>query len=1064
MPEIHPETRSEDLILGLDIGTNSVGWSLVRYAQSQPEEIVALGSRVFDAGMEGSITHGKEESRNKKRRDARSLRRATWRRKRRKRSVYRLLQESGLLPEVDISDSDAINVALTRLDQELCAKLTASGDHREAQLMPYLARIQCTKGPVDPFVLGRSLYHIAQRRGFQSNRRTAVREDEDLGQVKSAIAALAEDIRSEGGEAETLGGYFASLDPNEERIRTRWTGREMYRDEFERIVATQRPHHDSLSDERVDALRAAIFNQRPLRSQKHLVGTCELERKQRRCSIALLEYQRFRLLQTVNNLRWLPDGGAERDFTREERCRLVDELHVRPELSFAKLRELLGLKRNSGRFNLELGGEKRIVGNRTNSRLRSFFEDSWDQFSDDERASIVHDLLSIQNPAALERRAVERWRLDPERSSVFANDLLLEEGYAPLSLQAIRKLLPRLEEGIPYSTVRKEVYPDSFRPSVAMDRLPPLARTDLETRNPAITRTVSEVRGVVNAIIRQYGRPGLVRIELARDLKQPRRRRQEISRQMRDREKVRERAKKKLLDSELGSGRASRADIEKIILAEECDWTCPYTGRGFGMTDLFGPSPTIDVEHILPFSRCLDNSFLNKTLCDLRENRLVKRNRTPFESYAGDPARWEDVLDRVRNFKSDPLTVRRKLERFSQEELSSARIDEFSERALSDTRYASRLVADYVGLLYGGRVDCEGRQRVQVSSGQATAILRREWGLNALLGGEASKTRLDHRHHAIDATVIALTGPREVKRLADAAKRAADRGSHRLFEEVPLPWSRFRTDVNERIHGCVTSRRPSRRLRGPLHEETLYSRPLPWKEKNGKETRRPRIRKPIEQLSKGEIKRIADPAVRDAVEQELADFVRREEGKADASKVFSDPSRIPSLDNRDGSKTPIRRVRIAANVKQATPIGSGPGRRYVAPGSNHHMAIVAFLDEDGNEKRWEGHVVTMLEAVLRKGRGEPVVQRDWGEGRRFRFSLRSGDCVWNPDTGRVMHVKAVSSGVVECLDVNDARSATDVRAAGAAGGRYTASPERLRRDGLVRCVVEPLGGITASNE
>ena len=1064
MSNARPSILPDDLILGLDIGTNSVGWALIHYAESEPRQLIALGSRVFEAGMDGSISHGKEESRNKKRRDARSLRRATWRRKRRKRRVYNLLHEAGLLPDADTNDPESINVALTRLDRELVSKFVSPGDHREAQLMPYLARRRAVEERVEPVVLGRALYHIAQRRGFRSNRRTAMREDEDLGQVKSAIASLHHKIVESEGEIQTLGGYFASLDPHEERIRTRWTGRDMYLEEFDKIVDRQIPYHDGLTSERVEALRAAIFDQRPLRSQNHLIGRCELERDQRRCSIALLEYQRFRLLQAVNNLRWLSDEGHERELSREERLRLVRELEIKPELAFGKIRTLLGLKRGTGRFNLELGGEKRLIGNRTNAQLRALFEARWETFTNDEQSSIVHDLMSIQNPIALQRRGQVRWGLDGEKSSYFANDLLLEDGYAPLSLRAIRKLLPRLEEGIPYSTARKEMYPESFQSSVVLDRLPPLAKTDLEARNPSIMRTLSEVRAVVNAIVRQYGRPGLVRIELARDLKQPKRRRQEISRQMREREGVREKAKKRLLDTEFGGSRASRADIEKLILADECDWTCPYTGRGFGMGDLFGSNPTIDVEHILPFSRCLDNSFLNKTLCDVRENRLVKRNRTPFEAYAGQRDRWEAILDRIKNFKSDPLTVRRKLERFLQEELSSARVDEFSERALSDTRYASRLVADFMGLLYGGRNDSDGKQRVQVSSGQATSILRREWGLNSLLGGEARKSRLDHRHHAVDAVVIALTGPREVKRLADAAKRAADQGSHRLFEEVPIPWTHFRTDVNEKIHCCVTSPRPSRRLRGPLHDESLYSRPLPWYDKKGRESLRPRIRKPIEQLTKGEVERIADPGVRDAVKTRAAELAKGQGGSGDLSKLFSDPSHAPFLRNRDGSTTPIRRVRITAKVKQATPIGEGVRQRHVAPGSNHHMAIVAILDEKGNEKRWEGHVVTMLEAVLRKGRGEPVIQRDWGKGQKFKFSLRSGDCIWNCDTGRIMHVKAVSAGVVEGLEVNDARTAVDVRRAGVVGGRYTASPERLRKDAFVRCVVDPLGKVIPSNE
>ena len=98
--------------------------------------------------------------------------------------------------------------------------------------------------------------------------------------------------------------------------------------------------------------------------------------------------------------------------------------------------------------------------------------------------------------------------------------------------------------------------------------------------------------------------------------------------------------------------------------------------------------------------------------------------------------------------------------------------EEFCHRQLTDTAYMSRLACDYLAILYGGRTDATGKQRIVVNPGRATAYLRQRWNLNAVLGHPDKKERADHRHHAIDALVVALTGSREVQLLSRAAQQA----------------------------------------------------------------------------------------------------------------------------------------------------------------------------------------------------------------------------------------------------------------------------------------------------
>ena len=340
-----------------------------------------------------------------------------------------------------------------------------------------------------------------------------------------------------------------------------------------------------------------------------------------------------------------------------------------------------------------------------------------------------------------------------------------------------------------------------------------------QLRNPVVCRGLTELRKVVNALIREYGKPDVVRVELARDLKRSRRQREDITRQNRENEKRREAAKRRLLN-EVGIKNPKPVDVLKLLLADECNWECPYTGKTIPMRALFGPSPQFDIEHIIPFSRSLDNSFPNKTLCEVAENRNIKQNRTPYEAYSCREEKWMQILGRVKRFRG--TAAHAKLRKFQQKDLDQ----DFVNRQLQDTRYMSRTALEYIGLLYGGTIDPEGRRRVQVSAGRITAYLRDEWGLNAVLadGDADEKNRNDHRHHAVDAVAIALTDAATVQLLSRSAAPARERG-HRLFTPIEAPWQGFGEEVRHRVEAINISYRVNRRITGALHKETLYSKP-----------------------------------------------------------------------------------------------------------------------------------------------------------------------------------------------------------------------------------------------
>jgi CRISPR-associated endonuclease Csn1 len=1048
------ESLPVEYVLGIDLGPTSVGWAVIGLERDQPHRVVRAGTRIFDAGVLGDIGKGRDESRATQRRDARGPRRQTWRRQWRLRKVFRLLVSFGLLPPAGEDSPQARHDTMQLLDASLRALHCPKPDRTAAHLLPYRLRANALDMPLTNHAFGRAIYHLAQRRGFKSNLKVA-KKDEDRGVVKQGISQLHDDMKRVG--ARTLGEYFAALDPEHVRIRCRWTARAMFEQEFEAIWQAQSARNATLTDEFKEELRAAIFFQRPLKSQGHLIGKCSLEPRRRRAPLACLAAQRFRILQRVNDLTVITPDGELRVLSVDERSTLRNALDQHGDQSWPAVRKLLGMKKSKvyGRdyvFNFEEGGDKKLIGNRTGASLANVLGDRWNAMDGATQNRLVDDLLSFDDEVALKRRLIASWELSSNLADRVA-DLGFESGYASLSRRAMRNLQPILEAGTQYATARKAVYGVTDAVLDPMDALPAFGRAFKTVRNPAVSRAASEMRKVVNALIRRYGKPKLIRVEMARDLKHSRDRRQQMTKNRDRNTKAREQAWSRIL-KEMNSDRyCTEINVRKVLLAEECNWTCPYTDRKIEMLSLVGEHPQFDIEHIVPFSRSLNNSFANLTLCYHEENRRVKQNLTPFEAY-GSTERWPHILERVKRFHGD--SRQRKLALFETEVQPDS--DEFAARLLNDTRYLTVIAREYLGLLYGGFVDQNGSTRVQVSAGRCTAYLRQRWNLNAILGHPDKKDRADHRHHAIDAIVIALTTPAAVQLLSKAAEEAERRGEHRLFVEVDDPWNGFTEDARRAIESIQVSSRVNRRLGGSLHDATILSKPKHDPRTAQKHTHH--VRKALVKMSMQEAKNIVDDRVRELVQQRL-DAVG---GTPD--KVFAQPENLPHLTSkRDGRPIPIRKARIR---KSGNPIaiGSGVKQRYVSPGDNHHMEIVAVLDASRMEKEWKDKIVSRFEAVTRhavrvkRGEGPPVVQRDPGGGRKFVFSLARGEQVMmkvGDKEEALYRVESISLGEIEFVLHSDARP-TNLRRV-TKGARVRCSPDTLRKNGARKVTVDPLGDI-----
>lgn len=239
-----------------------------------------------------------------------------------------------------------------------------------------------------------------------------------------------------------------------------------------------------------------------------------------------------------------------------------------------------------------------------------------------------------------------------------------------------------------------------------------------------------------------------------------------------------------------------------------------------------------DVDHILPYSRTLDDGFANRTPC-LKEANRQKTNKTPWE-VGGDTPQWDVITANLKNLPEN------KAWRFAPDAMTQFEGErDFSARALKDTQYLSRIARRYLDALYDGQ---DGKSHVWVVPGRLTEMLRRHWGLNGItaLADHDSQTvkaknRTDHRHHAIDAAVIAATDRSLIKQISDMAKRDEVEGAEQIVRSVPPPWDGFRADIAAQVDKIIVSHRadhgridPSARKRGrdstsgQLHNDTAY--------------------------------------------------------------------------------------------------------------------------------------------------------------------------------------------------------------------------------------------------
>ncbi len=896
-------------IFGIDGGIASIGWAVLDI-EDDTATIVAAGVRMFDAPE----TDKERTPTNAVRRLHRGQRRVIRRRRQRMAALRLMFQQHGLLAD---ADRDAL---------------------KRPGLDPWTLRAEALERVLSGAEFAVALGHIARHRGFRSNakREAGANAADETSKMKKAIAATQERL----GQWQTVGLMFAR-DPE-------YTGRKHNRGlnfdrsiqrsdheaEVRALFAAQRRLGNGLATEDLQAaFEDEAFSQLPLQDSEHLLAACPFEPDQKRTARRCYAFELFRLLSRLATLRLTVRGQEQPPLSAAQISLAAADFGRQKSLSYRWLRKTLDIDPGVRFAGVAEKDEKNDFVARTGAAaegtyaLREVLGDAgWRVLMHNPvmRDRIGEVLTFREDPGSirrgLEEAGVEGLILEALMDGVAAGKFHAFTRAGHISAKAARALIPPLARGLVYSDACTEVGYDHAKPvEVKLE----------DVRNPVARKAVTEMLKQVRALVHEYGLSAFIHVELARDIGKGVEERDKITKGIEDRNKERDKARKRLEEDILGRP-ASLEELIRYELWKEQNGFCLYTGDYIEPGWIAAGDNRVQVDHILPWSRFGDDSFVNKTLCMARANQ-AKRRHTQFEWFEAEGLDWALFAARVEGCKE--MKGRKKGGFYLRK--NAAEVEErFRNRNLGDTRYATRLLLGLLARMYPEH----GELHVLARPGQLTAKLRRAWGLDDLKKDAEGKRLEDDRHHALDAIVVAAISRSMLQKLTTAAQEAEQRGAPRGFDfdHVPLPAAGFREIVRDVINDVFVSRAERRRARGEAHAATIKQ----VREIDGKAV--VFERKAVEKLTLADLEnvpvpepygKIGDPKkLRDEMVAELRRWI-------EASKPKDALPRSPKGDV-------IRKVRVANKDKVAVGVRGGTADR----GDMARVDVFAKADRRGKRR------------------------------------------------------------------------------------------------------------------
>lgn len=820
-------------ILGLDLGTTSIGWALIEELENK-SSIIDLGVRIIPLTTDekSEFSAGNAISKNQDRTTKRTQRKGYDRYQLRRTFLTKILNVLEMIPNEEFFKLNALEL--------------------------YGLRNKAVKEQISLMELGRIFLHLNQKRGYKSSLKEENAVNKKEGDYVAAVKSRFNTIKDRGI---TVGQFFYEglLTDIHYRIKEQIFPREAYIEEFDIIWNKQKSFYSEiLTDDNFKKIRdEIIYYQRPLKSQKGLVSLCEFEGKFRKnkegksvfvgpkvAPRSSPLFQVSKIWESINTIKLKGKRGQEYEITLAQKNELFNYLDNNEKLSEAELFKILKLNKEDGfagnsmtkngikgnetkaainkiikglpnaknLLKFELKENTKYIDYSTGEETERFMIDA--SFEKEPLYQLWHCIYSISNDNDLINALETKFNIPKEEAKQLAKLDLTKQGFSGKSAKVIRKTLPFLQSGFMYSYAMEYAgYNHSNSLTKAqneartlLDKLPQLQKNSL--RQPVVEKILNQMINVVNAIITEYGKPDEIRVELARELKSSKDERNKADKNNRAREadnkKIAER-----LENDYGV-KANKRNIDKYKMYMELDGISLYTGKKVELA-AFLRGNQVDVEHILPKSRIFDDSLQNKTICEQQENRN-KGNMTAYDYMQTKSENdFSDYIERV-----ESLFKLRKISKAKRDKLltpASKIPDDFIERQLRQTQYIAKKSTELLK---------EVCYNVWATSGQVTDYLRHQWGWDEVLmnlkiemykskgftdlietyevqdnGQVKTKERIkgwtkrdDHRHHAIDALTIACTKQGIIQRLnklnQEVIKREGETKTDALKAETSL--------------------------------------------------------------------------------------------------------------------------------------------------------------------------------------------------------------------------------------------------------------------------------------
>ena len=862
--------------LGLDVGIKSVGWCVLECDENgEPIQINALNSRIFDAAEQPKTGASLAEPR----RNARGLRRRIRRKSFRLERIRKLFIENGI--ELFETHEDLIclkdeykNLDVVKLRSDaLDKKLT------EAEF-------------------ARVLYSLARHRGFKSNKREGAK-DSDEGKLLGSIRKSEEEMRESGmrtrGE-QLYKKYLMEGKPvhNKGGDYSMCVSRDILVKEIELLFEKQKEFGNNFAtDENKEKYLDIFLSQRnfdegPGKGSQytgsHDVKKCEIYRDEDVAAKGTYTSEWATIYQKINNLSIIC-GGDRRRLSNEERQIAVELAKKVEKVTYKAFRKAIKLD-DDYRFSALNYSEKKKQGKKKNEGESESNVVEINDVVDSLACEDKGDFITAKNSNKIVKALNDNLKSDIElideiaeictkykSENLFRNaiaeskiiDGRLDEetieklskidmkGYGHLSLHVLREILPYLEEGMVYSDAMQKAGHNHSEHNFEKQKF--LGTKEVYdaiggVTSPVVKRALSQTVKVIDAVIRQYGSPYAINIELARDMSMTKDERDKLKKENDARA-----AKNEAIRENIAKLNAmpNSTNVLKYKLYEEQDHKCAYSMETLDINHLFEDG-YYEIDHIIPYSRSFDDSFNNKVLVLKRENQN-KRNSTPVEYFERIGRDYDEVLAfwkavyQKRN--------RKKLEFLQKKEINES---EWKNRALNDTRYASRMLANLIKdyLLFDEKSK-DKYGRVETVKGAITSYLRRFWGVQ--------KIREDgDKHHAVDAAIIACVTPKtknKIERYNQIKESRKMRNGQYVLEDgeicdsdyydknshlvLPYPYKEFINELDARVMDepvlmqnklrllgfnenylmnakpFVVSRMTSRKAKGCINEATVFS-------------------------------------------------------------------------------------------------------------------------------------------------------------------------------------------------------------------------------------------------